>query len=67
MAENEEGEDSIADLVVQGIFCQECLCPFDNDDWPNAEKMAGGHPRYCRACGGDPKCNGASKEERQEE
>lgn len=49
------------DVVVQGVLCQECTCPFDDDDWPDAAKLVSGHPRYCRACGGNPECNGATK------
>ncbi len=58
------GEHS--DLVQEGVLCQECGVLIDNSDWPYAAKMADGYPRYCRACGGDPDCNGQSKIKRKE-
>lgn len=51
----------MAELVLEGVLCQECGVLIDDDDWPGAEGMACGHPRYCYDCGGDPECNGASK------
>ena len=50
-----------ADMILEGVLCQECGGYIDNDDWPRAEELACGHPRYCRYCGGDPECNGARK------
>lgn len=54
----------MADMVYEGIVCQECGVFITDNDWPDAAKNSCGYPRFCRACGGDPECNGAIRRKR---
>jgi hypothetical protein len=49
----------IADMMLEGVLCQECGVYIDDEEcgWAGAC----GYPRYCPGCGGDPECNGAAK------
>ena len=51
----------VSDMVSEGVFCQECGVLIDSDDWIDAERMAGWHPRFCSWSGGNPETNGATK------